>query len=116
MEKGTDINDLLTSVETEDVTVEFADKTWTFTVRDITWAQEGTIQSKAMSVEIKNKKPVAKFNPHMYNHEYLKATVVNGPIVMNEANLLRLDKDFGDMLVKAIINRNKEEDVEDVKN
>jgi len=116
MEEGTDINDLLTSQETEDVTVEFAGKEWTFTVRDITWAQEGTIQAKSMSVEIKNKKPVAKFNPHIYNHEYLKATVVSGPIMMNEANLLRLDKDFGETLVKAIINRNEEEDIEDAKN
>ena len=116
MEKETDINDLLISDVTEEITIEFKNKEWTFVVKDITWAQEGAIQSKSMSIEIKNKKPVAKFNPHIYNHEYLKAAVVSGPIVMNEINLLRLDKDFGDMLVQTIINRNSEEDVENGKN
>ena len=110
MEIGTDVNELFVNIETETIDVEFNNKIWQFIVKDITWSEKNQIISKA--AKIGGGKNKATFDINVYNQLYLEKSVVKAPFEMTKANVLRLDADFGDLLVDRIVNR-KEIDEEE---
>lgn len=112
---GTDTSKLFVTEDRENIDIEYKGEIWEFQIKPITWAAEGEIMSAAMNLNVKGGKKSkdvnAKFNVNVYNREYLKRIIVKAPFVVNDANLMRLDSEFGNLLVEKLVDRNGDEDV-----
>lgn len=105
MEKGTDINELFVNEQNETIEIEFNNKIWEFVVRDITWSEKNQIISKSAGMNGKKGNTQTTFDINVYNQLYLEKSIVKAPFEMTKANILRLDADFGDLLIEKIVNR-----------
>lgn len=116
LQVGTDSNELFVNQNTEDIQIEFKDKIWQFTIRELTWKETGDCDTAAIKVKVagtKNK-PVTSTALDMtaYNIAYLQKAIVKSPFPITPASFLRLDSKFGDLLVAAVI----KDDIDDSKN
>jgi len=106
MDKGTKADELYASQDTRVVTIVYKDKEWDFTVRDLTWKQKGDCITAGMKVAIEGKgktKHMTMDGP-AYNIAYMMKAIVKAPFPVNMASFMKLDSDFGDLLVDAIVN------------
>ena len=106
-EIGTDITELYADIDVRDIDVPFKGKIWQFKVRSLTWSEKNELISKSAQITKKGKgkgvQASATFSVNTYNQLYLEKAVVDGPIKMTPANLLKLDSDFGDLLVEYLV-------------
>ena len=109
MEKGTNINEIFANMENKMINIEFNSKLWEFVVRDITWSEKNQIISKSANVDKNNK---ASSDVNRYNQLYLEKSIVKAPFEMTPTNILKLDADFGDLLIDKIVNRKDIEEEE----
>lgn len=115
LEIGTNPDELFASAETREIEIEYNNKMWKFVVRDLTWAEKNQIISESAIMKSTNKgAAAARFDVNRYNQLYLEKTVVEGPFEINRVNLLKLNAEFGDLLVANIVERSEiiEEDEE----
>lgn len=104
MDIGTDVNELFVSVEHKNIDIEYNNKIWQFVIRDLTWSEKNQIISK--SAEVKGgKNGGASFDVNKYNQLYLEKSVISAPFEINRANVLKLNAEFGDLLINAIVDR-----------
>jgi hypothetical protein len=108
MVKGTDANKLFTDQVTRNITIEYKGEEWDFTVRDLGWKEKGDCITAGTKVNITGKKANAKKTITMdmpsYNIAYLMKAIVKAPFSVNVASFMKLDNEFGDLLVEAVIN------------
>lgn len=113
MEIGTDVNELFVSTVNKNIDVVYNEKIWKFVVRDLTWSEKNNLISKSARVE-KNKS--ATFDVNKYNQLYLEKAVVESPFEMTKVNILKLNDEFGDLLIDAIVNKAEKIEEDEVKN
>lgn len=104
-EIGTDVNELYANTDVREIGVPFKSKIWQFKVRSLTWSEKNELISKSAQITKKGKgaQASATFSVNTYNQLYLEKAVVDGPIKMTPTNLLKLDAEFGDLLVEYLV-------------
>lgn len=106
--KGSDINKLYTDQMTRDITIDFKGEGWDFTVRDLTWKEKGQCVTDGTDIKItgnkKNSKKSIQMNMVSYNISYMMKSVVKAPFPVTIPSFMKLDADFGELLVAAIVN------------
>lgn len=108
MEKGTDVSELYADQATRVEIIIYKDKEWEFTVRDLTWKEKGDCMTAATKLDISGKKKGKKtksvrMDMPAYNIAYLMKTIVNAPFPVNMASFMKLDDEFGDLIVDAFV-------------
>ena len=103
MEIGTNINELFTDIEHKNINIEFKGKIWQFVIRDITWSEKNQIISKSAGIS----KSEATFDVNKYNQLYLEKCIIKAPFEMNKMNILKLNEEFGDLLVSKIVDKSE---------
>ena len=112
---GTDESELYADQNERTVIIPYNGKKWEFTVRDLTWAEHQTIASKMARMRVSgNRAADATVDVLEGNITYLMKAIIKAPFPANRASFLRLDKDFGRLLVRYIIEN--ETDGRDEKN
>ena len=101
---GTDESELYADQNERTVIIPYKGKKWEFTVRDLTWAEHQTIASKMARMRVSgNRAADATVDVLEGNITYLMKAIIKAPFPVNRAAFLRLDKDFGRLLVRYII-------------
>lgn len=108
MEKGTNAEELFTDQNTRDIVVVYKDKEWEFTVRDLTWKEKGDCMTAATKIDIAGKRngkktKSVKMDMPSYNIAYMTKAIVKAPFAVNMASFMKLDEEFGDLLVDAVV-------------
>ena len=107
MKKGTDTNKLFVDQKQQEITIDFAGEEWDFTVRQLTWKEKQDCILSAQKIDVSGSKqnPIKsiKVDSGSYNITYLMKAIIKAPFPMTMASFLKLDGDFGDLLVDAII-------------
>jgi len=107
---GTDENELYADQNERIVVIPYKGKRWEFTVRDLTWAEHQTIASKMARMRMGGKGATdAMVDILEGNIAYLLKAIVKAPFPLTRASFLRLDKEFGRLLVQYIIENNPAE-------
>ena len=105
MEIGTDISELFASSEHRDIDIEYKNKIWQFTIRDLTWAEKNQIISQSAGISGKKGSSKATFDVNKYNQMYLEKCVIKAPFEMNKMNILKLNEEFGDLLISTLVDK-----------
>ena len=101
---GTDESELYADQNEQTVIIPYKGKKWEFTVRDLTWAEHQTIASKMARMRVSaNKAADATVDILEGNIAHLMKAIIKAPFPVNHATFLRLDKNFGRLLVRYII-------------
>ena len=101
---GTDESELYADQNERTVIIPYKGKKWEFTVRDLTWAEHQTIASKMARMRVSgNRAADATVDVLEGNITYLMKAIIKAPFPVTRASFLRLDKDFGRLLVEYII-------------
>lgn len=108
MEMGTDVNELFTSTVNKNIDIEYNNKIWKFVVRDLTWSEKNNIISKSAKITGKKGSNQATFDINIYNQLYLEKCVIEAPFEMTKMNILKLNEEFGDLLISNIVDKNEE--------
>ena len=109
LETGTNPSELFTSTETREIGIEYNDKLWKFAVRDLTWNEKNQIISQSTGMRKAGKGvAAATFDVNKYNQLYLEKCVVESPFEMNRVNFLKLNAEFGDLLISNIVEKGEE--------
>ena len=117
MEKGTNADELFADQNTRVETIVYKDKEWEFTIRDLTWKEKGDCMTAATKIDIGGKKSKKTKSVRMdmpsYNIAYMMKAIVKAPFPVNMASFMKLDDEFGDLLVDAIVDpEGRDEDEE----
>ncbi len=107
MEIGSDVNELFVSTEHETIDIEYNDKIWQFIVKDMTWSEKNQIISQSTGMKGKKGNAQATFDINKYNQLYLEKSIVSAPFEMNKQNILKLNAEFGDLLISNIVDRSE---------
>lgn len=109
LEIGTNPDELFTSTETREITIEYNNKIWKFVVRDLTWNEKNHIISLSTGMKKVGKGvATASFDVNKYNQLYLEKCIVESPFEMNRVNFLKLNEEFGDLLISSIVEKGEE--------
>ena len=101
---GTDESDLYADQNERTVIIPYKNKKWEFIVRELTWAEHQTIASKMARMRVGGSGAAdATVDVLEGNITYLTKAIIKAPFPVNRATFLRLDKDFGRLLVAYII-------------
>lgn len=107
MDKGIDENELFTDQSTREVTIVYKDKEWDFSVRSLTWKENGDVMRQAAKMDIggrKGEKKSISMDMTAYNIAYLTKAIVKSPFKnLSMSTFMKLDEKFGDLLVDAIV-------------
>lgn len=106
--EGTDANKLFADQGTSDVVIEYKGENWTFGVRALTWKEKGDAMTAATKIDIDGKRKgkktkSVKMDMPAYNIAYMMKAIVKAPFPINMASFMKLDGEFGDILVDAIV-------------
>ena len=116
MEKGTNADELFVDQKTRKITIEYKNKEWDFIVRDLSWKEKAACITAGTIINITGKKKMAKKTVTMdmcaYNQEYLMKSIVKAPFSVTPVSFMKLDGEFGDLLVEAIIEPESGDDEE----
>jgi hypothetical protein len=105
MEIGTDVTELFTNLEHRDIDIEYKDKIWQFTIRDLTWTEKNNIISQSAGISGKKGSSKATFDVNKYNQMYLEKCVVKAPFEINKMNIFKLNEEFGDLLISTLVDK-----------
>lgn len=116
--EGTDANKLFANQEVQEVVIEYKNENWRFSVRELTWREKGNCMTEATRIDIDGKRKGKKtksvrMDMPAYNTAYLMKAIVKAPFAINMASFMKLDEEFGDLLVDAIVDpegRNEDEE------
>lgn len=104
---GTDPNELFVSQNTEDIEIVYNGKRWQFTIRELTWKEEGDCETAAINLKVtgskRNPTQNVQMDPGAYNMAYLQKAIVKSPFPITIKSFLRIGEEFGDLLVAAVI-------------
>ena len=116
--EGTDVNKLFTNQDTTNVGIEYKGENWQFTVKSLTWKEKGDCMTAATKIDIagqrKGKKTKSlRMDMPSYNIAYMMKAIVKAPFPVNMASFMKLDEEFGDLLVDTIVDpEGRDEDEE----
>lgn len=116
--KGTNADELYADQNTRVETIVYKDKEWEFTVRDLTWIEKGNCMTAATKIDIAGSKKgkrtkSLRMDMPSYNIAYMMKAIVKAPFPVNMASFMKLDDEFGDLLVDAIVDpEGRDEDEE----
>lgn len=116
--EGTDANKLFVDQSTSEVVIEYKGENWRFTVRPLSWKEKGDAMTAATKLDITGSKKGKKtksvrMDMPAYNTAYLMKAIVKAPFAVNMASFMKLDGEFGDLLVDAIVDpEGRDEDEE----
>jgi len=113
MPKGIDESDLYANQNERIVNIPYNGKRWEFIIRELTWAEHQTIASKMAKMRMGGRGVSdATVDVLEGNIAYLTKAIIKAPFTVNRVSFLKLDKEFGRLLVKYIIEGKTDEDDE----
>ena len=103
LQYGSDPTELFSDRSIREKNIEYNGKIWRFKYRELTWAQNGRITSKATKTLGEGDKVQVVFDIAEYGKQYLLETLVEAPFPINPASLLKLSDKFGRLLSDAFV-------------
>ena len=116
---GTDVNELFTDLTEKPISILYKGKKWDFTVRELTWEEEGELVSASTKMSMKRGQKgqaEAAFAVNTYNWLHIKKRVVKAPFPMNEATRRKISPEFGELMIQYIVKADDDVSEDESKN
>lgn len=104
--EGTNPEELFADQTQSIIYVPYKGKKWKFTVRELTWDEEGELISASTKMTMKRGQKgqaEAVFSVNTYNWLHIKKRVVKAPFQLNEATRRQISPAFGELMVQYLV-------------